>query len=279
MATSYSPPANGWRWEKDTLMEKMATGEIYFNAAQTGIKRITYLWEMKALPPSTLWDVEEDNGWYDLDETGHTRQAKSEQKKLFPGLPTSSLFKTPKPERVIQKILSVATREGDLVVDFFAGSGTTAAVAMKMKRRFIGVEQMDYINTFTVPRLQRVVEGEPGGISRDVQWCGGGSFVYAELAQANATFMQRIQASTSGEELAQVWNDMQERAFLSYRVDVRSIDPTAREWQDLSLDDQKRLLMETLDKNMLYVPLSEMEDATWGISDTVKALNSSFFGV
>lgn len=271
-------PANGWRWSPVTLKEKIATGEIYFNETQTGIKRITYLWEMKALPPSTLWDVVDDNGWYDLDETGHTRQAKSEQKKLFPSLPTSSLFKTPKPERVIQKILSVATREGDLVVDFFAGSGTTAAVAHKMKRRFIGVEQMDYINTFTVPRLQQVIAGEQGGISKDVEWRGGGSFVYAELAQANATFMQRIQDCANDEDLSQVWLDMKERAFLSYRVEVRAIDPTARDWQALSLDDKKRLLMATLDKNMLYVPLSEMDDETWGISEADKVLNRGFFG-
>ena len=167
----------------------------------------------------------------------------------------------------------------DLVFDFFAGSGTTAAVAHKMKRRFIGVEQMDYIDTFTVPRLQRVIEGEQGGISKDVQWKGGGSFVYAELAQANEAFMQRIQASASEDDLAQVWHDMQQRAFLSYRVDVRSIDPTARDWQALSLDDKKRLLMETLDKNMLYVPLSEMDDATWAVSDADKALNRGLFGV
>ena len=139
-------------------------------------------------------------------------------------------------------------------------------------------QYLDYINTFTVPRLQRVIEGEQGGISKDVQWRGGCSFVYAELAQANATYMQRIQASADGEELAQVWSEMKERAFLSYRVDVRSIDPTAREWQALSLDDQKRLLMETLDKNMLYVPLSEMDDSTWGISESDKALNRGFFG-
>lgn len=273
------PPANGWRWDKETLTEKMATGEIFFNESQTGIKRITYLWEMKALPPSTLWDVEDDNGWYDLGETGHTRQAKSEQKKLFKGIPTSELFKTPKPEKVIKKILSVATREGDLVVDFFAGSGTTAAVAHKMGRRFVGIEQMDYIQTFTVPRLKQVLNGEQGGISRDVKWHGGGEFVYAELAQANEAFVQRIQACTIDAELDQVWQDMQARAFLSYRVDTRSLDTGASDWAALSLDDKKRLLMETLDKNMLYVPLSEIDDEAWGISEADKALNRSFFGV
>ena len=98
----------------------MKSGEIFFNEKQTGIKRITYLWEQKALPPSTLWDLPEESSWFDLDETGHTRQAKNEQ-KLFKGMATSELFKTPKPERVIKKILDIATHEGDLVVDFFSG--------------------------------------------------------------------------------------------------------------------------------------------------------------
>lgn len=264
------PPANGWRWSKERVDEMISTGEIIF-PDETRIIKKTYLANQKGIAPSSIWD--------DYEETGHNRQAKYELKKLFPEVATSDLFKTPKPERLLKRVLDIASDEGDVVMDFFMGAATTAAVAHKMKRRFIGVEQMDYIDTFTVPRLQRVMEGEQGGISKDVQWKGGGSFVYAELAQANEAFMQRIQASSSEADLAQVWQDMQQRAFLSYRVDVRSIDPTTRDWQALSLDDKKRLLMETLDKNMLYVPLSEMDDDTWGLSETDKALNRSFFGV
>lgn len=184
-----------------------------------------------------------------------------------------------KPEKIISNILHLVTSEGDLVMDFNIGSGTTCAVAHKMKRRYIGIEQMDYVESISVQRLRRVIDGEQGGISISEGWQGGGSFVYAELAQANEAFIQRILTSASEEDLAQVWQDMQERAFLSYRVDVRSIDSTTRDWQALSLDDKKRLLMETLDKNMLYVPLSEMEDPTWGVSEADKALNRGFFGV
>lgn len=272
-------PPNGWRWERETLEEKMATGEIYFNEAQTGIKRITYLYEQKGLPPSSLWTIQEEKAWYDLEETGHTRQAKSEQKKLFKNMATSDLFKTPKPERVLMKILSIATEEGDLVLDFFSGSGTTAAVAMKMKRRFIAVEQMDYIETFTVPRLQMVIEGEAGGVSKETKWAGGGSFIYCEIAQANQVFADEIVRSTTTEALAAVWEKMKENAFLSYKVDVKEIDSSKEDFLQLSLEDQKRFLIEVLDKNLLSVPLSEIDDANFKIGDEDKALNRKFFKI
>ena len=188
-------------------------------------------------------------------------------------------FKTAKNEKYIAQVLKLASNPGDLVIDFFSGSGTTVATAHKMGRRWIGIEQMDYASITLSNRLHDAIKGEQKGISKEVHWQGGGSFVYAELAQANATFMQSIQNCTSSEELALVWSAMQERAFLSYRVDVRSIDPTAKEWQALTLDNQKRLLMETLDKNMLYVPLSEIDDTTWGISEADKTINRGFFGV
>lgn len=184
-----------------------------------------------------------------------------------------------KPEKLLRRIIDISSSPGDLIVDFHAGSGTTLAVALKMGRRFIGVEQINYGENDAVVRLKNVVDGDKTGVSKVLGWKGGGSFVHAELAQANEVFMQHIQASASEDDLAQVWEDMQQRAFLSYRVDVRSIDPTAKDWQALSLDDKKRLLMETLDKNMLYVPLSEMDDATWGLSEADKALNRGFFGV
>ena len=115
------PPFNGWRWSKETLEEKMATGEIRFNEDYTSIKRRTYLYEQKGLPPSSLWA--------ELEETGHTRQAKYEQKKLFPEMNKNTWFATPKPEKLIERVLTLATNPGDLVLDSFLGSGTTAAVA------------------------------------------------------------------------------------------------------------------------------------------------------
>jgi len=169
------PPANGWRWSKETLAEKMATGEIRFTPDGKGIRRRTYLWEQGGLPPSTLW--------IDLEETGHNRQAKFEQKKLFPEWSKEEWFGTPKPEKLIRRILELSTKPNDFVLDSFAGSGTTGAVAHKMHRKWIMVEVGDHCSTHILPRLRKVVDGtDTGGISSLVSWAGGGGFRYFDLA-------------------------------------------------------------------------------------------------
>ena len=169
------PPANGWRWSKDTLAEKIATGEIRFTADGKGIRRRTYLREQKGLPPSTLWT--------NLEETGHNRQAKFEQKKLFPEWAKEQWFGTPKPEKLLRRILDVATCPGDLVLDTFAGSGTTGAVAHKMGRRWIMAELGPHCITHILPRLRKVIDGsDQGGISNAAGWRGGGGFRFYELA-------------------------------------------------------------------------------------------------
>jgi adenine-specific DNA-methyltransferase len=170
-----SPPANGWRWSKEKMEEKIATGEIIFSTDGTRIIRKTYLADQKGLAPSTMWA--------DIEDTGHNRQAKYELKKLFPDTVTAELFKTPKPERLLRKIIHLATNEGDLVLDSFAGSGTTGAVAHKMKRRWIMVENGEHCHTLIVPRLRKVIDGtDAGGITAAVNWQGGGGFRYFNLA-------------------------------------------------------------------------------------------------
>lgn len=167
-------PANGWRWEQETLNAKIATGEIRFNESMTSIKRRTYLADMKGLPPSTLWT--------DLLKTGHNRQAKSEQKNIMNGFDVE-LFGTPKPEKLLEQVIDIATNPGDLVLDSFAGSGTTGAVAHKMGRRWIMVELGEHCHTHIIPRLQKVIDGtDQGGISKAVNWQGGGGFRYYRLA-------------------------------------------------------------------------------------------------
>ncbi len=170
------PPPNGWRWSRETLEAKLATGEIRFSADGTSIKRRTYVADHAGLPASSLW--------VDLEETGHNRQAKGELRKLFPGIPTAELFKTPKPERLMRKILEVATSPGDLVLDCFAGSGTTVAVAHKMGRRWVATEWSDdTLRDFLIPRLTKLVNGEdPGGITDAVGWEGGGGFRILDVA-------------------------------------------------------------------------------------------------
>ena len=169
------PPANGWRWQESTLLDMVETGEITFSPDGRRVIKKTYLKNQRGLSPSTMWD--------DIEDTGHNRQAKYELKKLFPQVETAELFSTPKPERLIRKMLMIATRPGDLVLDSFAGSGTTGAVAHKMGRRWIMVELGEHCQTHIIPRLQKVIDGEdPGGVTKSVDWKGGGGFRYYRLA-------------------------------------------------------------------------------------------------
>ena len=170
-----NPPSNGWRWQQSTLLDMIQTGEIIFSSDGRRVIKKTYLKDQKGLAPSTMWD--------DIEDTGHNRQAKYELKKLFPDVDTAALFATPKPEKLIRKILMIATLPGDWVLDSFAGSGTTGAVAHKMGRKWIMVELGDHCHTHIIPRLQKVINGsDQGGISKAMDWAGGGGFRYYKLA-------------------------------------------------------------------------------------------------
>ncbi len=152
-----------------------------------------------------------------------------------------------KPERLIRDILEIATQENDLVLDFFAGSGTTCAVAHKMKRRYIGIEQMDYIETITKERLKKVIEGEQGGISKKCGFKGGGSFVYAELKEVNLEVKKQILNANSASECLKIFNDLSER-FLK-RADCKMDEIDSEEFQKLDLNEQKRICCASLDSN------------------------------
>lgn len=184
-----------------------------------------------------------------------------------------------KPEKLLRRIIDICTNRDDLVIDFHAGSGTTLAVSHKMGRKYIGVEQLDYQENDSLTRLKNVIGGDRTGVSKLLDWQGGGSFVYCELAKANEVFVERIREAKSNQELCALWQTMQDKAFLSYRVQVSAINSSFSDFEALPLDDQKRFLIEVLDKNMLYVPLSEIDDAAWGLTDADKALNHAIFHV
>lgn len=262
-------PPNGWRWSKAKIDEKIRIGEIRYNEDETRLIRRTYLKDMEGLPPTSLW--------IDLAETGHTRQAKYEQKKLFPNLPVTSLFSTPKPEKLIKKIIELSTNKGDIVFDFFGGSGTTASVAHKMKRRYITSEQMDSIDTFLTKRVLKVIQGEQGGVSKDANWQGGGSFVYAELLEYNQRYIAQIQESKTKEDVLKVWKEMEEKAFLSFQFNKDIFNERLDAFKTASLETMQQYLVEILDKNQLYVNFSEIEDESFAVSKEDKALNYSFY--
>ncbi|EOU3641600.1 site-specific DNA-methyltransferase [Campylobacter upsaliensis] len=182
-----------------------------------------------------------------------------------------------KPEALLQRIIEISTNENDLVMDFFAGSGTTLAVAHKMKRRFIGIEQMDYIESITKERLKKVVSGEQGGISKAVDWQGGGSFIYAELMPLNVAYKERIKNINDEKMLDSIYKDLESKAFLDYRIDLDSILKD-KEFKELDLQEKKEVLLDILDSNMDYVLYGDIEDKDYAISSEVIELNKIFYG-
>ena len=186
-------------------------------------------------------------------------------------------FDYAKPENLIKIIMEAVTNEGDLVMDFFSGSGTTVAVAHKLGRKYIGCEQIDHQIELTVNRLNEVICGEQGGVSKSIGWQGGGSFVYCELSKANGKFADEIENAETTGQLMDIWNRMKATDYLNYKVDVKEVDANVADFEGLNLDDQKRFLIECLDKNLLYVPLSDIDSNEYGVTDVDKRLTREFY--
>lgn len=182
-----------------------------------------------------------------------------------------------KPEALIAFLIDVFTNPKDIVLDYHLGCGTTSAVAHKLQRRYIGMEQMDSQISLIKTRLQNVISGDSTGISQSVDWQGGGSFIYCELAKANQQFADEVEQVLTTDELVVIWKKMQETGFLSWKVNPQEIDISTEDFTQMSLEDQKRFLIECLDKNLLYVPYSEIDNAEFGISESDKIINNQFY--
>ena len=203
---------------------------------------------------------------------GTNQRSADEIKELF----GDRVFTFAKPEKLIQNLISLSSNKNDIILDYHLGSGTTAAVAHKMKRQYIGIEQMDYIETVSVERLKKVIAGEQGGISKDVNWTGGGSLVYAELKNDAQDFKNAILEETTAEELLELFELAKKSSFLSYRIDPKKLKKN--EFEKLSLAEQKQILSEIIDNNNLYVNYSDIDDTDYRISAEDKRLNHAFYG-
>lgn len=184
-------------------------------------------------------------------------------------------FKGQKPEKLLKRIIESSSEEGDIVLDFFLGSGTTAATALKMNRRIIGIEQMDYI-TKSAERMSDVINGEQGGISKSINWQGGGSFVYFELKRYNQDFIDRIMEAITIPELEEIYQDMQKNAFLKFFFDKKEFEKDEN-FRSLSLDERKQKLVDILDENQFYLNYAEMNDAKYHVNDAEKVLTDRFY--
>lgn len=199
----------------------------------------------------------------------------------FQQIPTAKervAFSTQKPEALLRRIIQAATDEGDIVLDFFGGSGTTGVVAHKLKRRYIMCEQLDSQFDIQLDRLRAVVDGkDPGSLASEINWQGGSSFVYCELAKLNQNYVDAIEKADTNKKATALLNEILKSGFISSYVNPREIDPEAEDFRTLSIEDKKRLLIALLDKNMLYVNYCDMNDEMFAIDEADKAFTNSFY--
>ncbi|UUV20994.1 DNA methyltransferase [Paenimyroides aestuarii] len=260
-------PNVGCSWKNDftKFQELFRENRIIFGVSgEAGPQRKRFLSEAleRGKVAKTIWD-----------DIGTTTNGTQHLKALF----KNTVFQNPKPESLIERIIQLASKEKDIVLDFHLGSGTTAAVAHKMNRQYIGVEQMDYIETVAVERLKKVIAGKQGGISKSVNWQGGGSFVYLELKKYNQTFIEQIASASSATQLLEIWEQMKAKSFLNYNVDIKKQDEHLEDFKALSLAEQKQHLCELLDKNQLYVNQSSLYDADFACTEEEKKITQDFY--
>ena len=252
----YNPPEKGWRMTKEKLIELDNDERLYFpNEKSQRIQEKKFLEEYDGQPVDSLWtDIFVIN---------------SQSGEAFN-------FDGQKPEDLIKRIVLIATNPNDLVLDFFAGSGTTPAVAHKMNRRWIAIEQMNYIQDLPEARLKKVIAGEQGGISKSVKWQGGGSFVYFELATYNQKLIDEILA-TDNDKMLDLWQKIKEEGFLIWNVDIKKFDQNLDEFEKCTLEEKRKILMDILNMNMIYVLLGNCESDEYGFTKDEIELNKSFF--
>lgn len=190
------------------------------------------------------------------------------------------LSKGQKPEKIIQRIIELSTKHGDLVLDYHLGSGTTCAVAHKMNRRYIGIEQLDYGKSDSLVRLKNVIDGDKSGVSKDLNWQGGGDFIYCELAKWNEKAKEEIQKAKDLSALKTLFDKLYEKYFLNYNVKVKDFKEKIaeeKEFKKLTLPEQKKMFLTMLDLNQMYVQKTEMADKKYGISAEDQKLTQDFY--
>ena len=187
-----------------------------------------------------------------------------------------------KPEELISRIIDLLIKKDEkaIVLDYHLGCGTTAAVCHKKKLQYIGLEQIEYGKNDSVARLKNVIKGDSTGISKSVNWEGGGDFIYLELAKWNEEAKEKIMKVKSLRALEELFDELYERYFLNYNVKVKEFKEKIiieDGFQKLSLDKQKAMFCEMLDLNQMYVNFSEREDKKYNLSKEDIGLSEEFY--
>lgn len=285
-----TPPSGQWRWERTRTEKAVTNYEMLcryihkINGAKTAITDevidryyVQYLSEHNItdhsefelvrlsknrkpehyIPPRMKILLSEN--WMDLSVAGRITS-----------------FEHEKNEEILRRIIEWLTKKGDTVLDFFMGSGSTVAVAHKLERHYIGIEQMDYGKEDAVHRLQSVIRGEKKGISQDAGWKGGGSFIYAELAKLNQRLVEEIKQAAKS-EIKGIINKLKDHPYLDFRFDFEKFNSNKNEFEALDEKDQKKVLLSLLDQNQLYINTSETDDETYGLSEEDVRLTKEFY--
>jgi len=251
-----------WRWGKEKSEQNLNV-EIVGQKMSNSEYRIAQKMRLGEKIPRTIWS----------DASMSNRRGTEEMQTLFKG----KVFAYPKAEALIKEIISIGSNEGDIVLDFCLGSGTTSAVAQKMQRLWVGIEQMDYIEDVAKERLKKVVQGEQGGISEAVDWRGGGSFVYFEMKKYNQEYVDRITKATSLSELEDLYVDMRNNAFLKFWFDRKEFEKDEN-FRNLDIEKRKQKLVDVLDENQLYLNYADMHDTRHKVNEDEKVLTDKFYG-
>lgn len=251
-----------WRWNKEkvdrennlVVAKKISDGSLsIFQKTRRNTTRAKSFWNEKEF---------------------YTLRGNQHLEKLF----KKKIFSNPKPEHLIQRILLLGTEEKDIILDYHVGSGTTCAVAHKMKRQYVGIEQIEYVDCVTKERLRKVIQNkDEGGISKEIAWAGGGEFIYCALMKFNEEAIEKIQSAKTTETSLKIWEELVNHYFLNYDVDIKRFNDNQEEFNKLALEKQKKILAGMLNKNQLYVNLSEIDDIKFKVSKEDRELNKKFY--
>ena len=266
-----------WKCNKETFDERKEDDRIVFSQDKNGKWRVQYkiyLYENKG---QLIYD---DNGKIIqkgiipnalLDNVASNSDGTKDLKALFPD--ERKVFSYPKPVKLIKHLLKIVDNKNAIVLDFFAGSGTTAHATLELNkedggnRLFVLVEQMDYVESLTVERMKRAIK------SYDYE----SDFIYIELLKLNEIYVSKIKKEKDRSNLIALWKEISHKGFLGFRMsDSKFVSKD--NINSLSTEDLKKFLLDSLDNNMLYVPLSEIEDEEYGVDDSTIKYNKQFFG-
>ena len=254
-----------WRKTRPSFLKHVNDNEIKIEQNRSGQWKVKIIDKIKkGTRPKSVWT----DSKYDASSHG-TKLLKN----IFEG---QKVFSYPKSIHAVRDVIEIFTeKEGnDIILDFFSGSGTTAHAVLELNKKdssnhqFILVEQMDYVKSVTVPRVEKMMKKADSG-----------NFIYCELRQYNEAFMERIQSAESGEDLFDILDEISSESFLNWYINPEFPEEAADYFITIDdVDKQKQLLAELLDKNQLYVHLSEIEDEKFEVSESDKMLNKDFYG-